>query len=264
PDPARLKEVYQRLLHAAPAASPYDLPPPAPSSGRPWGWFTIGGAVVVSATLWLSKPEPPPALVARPEPPPSQVQRAVAPSVTKRVEPQVIPSSDWPVASPVLATRGSAARRIKRERREDAPALEAEPAPAPTMEAPAIDDAPSPSPPTAAIVESHETHASTIRIRKSNDAAASLRDEVRLITHARKALEQGDWQAAQRALDEHQLDHPVGQLHIERRALWARARCLAGDLAGARRIHAELLTLAPGTALLRGLERACPDVAVAR
>jgi hypothetical protein len=100
----------------------------------------------------------------------------------------------------------------------------------------------------------------TIVTRKV-DPAVSLRDEVRLIGLARNALERGHWQLAERALDEHQLAHPLGQLHVERHALLARVRCLAGDLASARRLHADLQDQAPGSSLLCSLERACPALA---
>jgi hypothetical protein len=272
PDPLRLGAVYTRVLHSAPTPSPYDAPPPAHARGKPWGWFAVGGVVIVSATLWLGKPARPPALVARHEPvvetreaPPTHTRVTASPKRVE-VEPLAVPSSDWPVVSPV-AVEKNVSRRTRRERREEPPASEAAPPVEPRAAVSLSVQDSSPSGPTteptpaAAALEPEATRSFRVVTRKAHqDAAASLRDEVRLITRARKALEAHDWQGAQRALEEHQLDHPIGQLHAERRALWGRARCLAGDLAGARRIHGELLSLAPGSALLRSLERACAQV----
>jgi len=92
----------------------------------------------------------------------------------------------------------------------------------------------------------------------ARDDGETLHREVALLDRARRALAAGDWADAEVALDAHQRQYPVGQLHKQRIALMARARCLASDLPAARRLHAQLKLLMAGTALLQSLERACP------
>jgi hypothetical protein len=272
PESARLDAVYQRVLRAPPITSEYDLPP---SATKPlwssWSWLAGAGGVgmCVAALWWLGSPTTsvPPVQVEAPEqavePIPAHQEPALSPSALappalEPPKPEVarIPSRDWPAASRV-SRRSS--RRAGAVQVEAAPQVVALPVAAPPVAAPAVALTTSPTPAETSDAEPLSEHGYTLSTRESQDAA-SLRDEVRWIARARTALAEGDWAAAQHALDEHLMAHPIGQLHVERRSLLLRARCMAGDLAAARRLHAELQSLAPGSSLLRSVERACPQL----
>jgi hypothetical protein len=264
PDPTRLGAVYQRVLRAPPIASEYDL---RPSTTRQFSWTWLAGsgvallgavvlgALIVRAPREVAAPAreafeartdsarfqafeaevskaPARSVEAQPAPVRS-LPRPEAPAGVAPAHEANVPSSDWPVATRV---------RAKRERRQTERVV-AEP----VLQVP---------PETSDAVPAVRQETSIKR-----DQAASLREEVRLIARARTALAQGEWAAAEGALHEHLIAYPIGQLHVERRALLLRARCMAGDLASARRLHAELRSLVPGSSLLRSVERSCPQLA---
>jgi hypothetical protein len=101
----------------------------------------------------------------------------------------------------------------------------------------------------------------------SGDSSARLTDdllvqEVQLLAEARTSLAANQVSRAEEALRRHRGAFPAGQLVSERIALEVRARCLAHDSAGARRLFDELLLRAPKSSLTRGVERDCGELLV--
>jgi hypothetical protein len=247
PTAERLEAVRARVLLSGPAPV-IELPKPAK-----WGaWWIVGLGVVLTAVLL----RPVPSAMVLQAAPQVELTSRVAPIVhLPKAAPEVErePPASLIVTAPRTHEAPAREEPTSAERRSIAPSTDVEPAPAVVEEAPVPVSAPEPS-------DSAEPAHAIVRAPQREPAPMDLQHEVKLIARARKALARGDWADAERALHEHQRSYPMGQLYVERTALLVRTRCLAHDLASARRLHAQLATWAPKSSLLESVERACPEL----
>lgn len=260
PDSARLLAVRSRLDLSVGANAEFDLAPPRVRVGRWWLWSGVGLMVVVGGLLWTASSAP--TLPVTPAVPAVQgVEARVepvleAPAVTG-VEsvPAITPTLEKPRASRVVRRR-EVASTPRAPSAAAAISLESEPDALLAPETAA----------TSALPIDREdgetsTKSQAVSIRpRTGEAARSLQAEVKLISRAREALADGDWKDAERTLAQHRSEYPAGQLHAERVALMTRARCMASDLEGARRLLEELTLLGAGSSLVRNVERTCTQL----
>ncbi|MDB4990468.1 MAG: hypothetical protein JWN04_5646 [Myxococcaceae bacterium] len=266
PEPMRLEAVRARLIEGAAPAPEFDLAPPSPRVRR---WWLLPAlcvlAIVVGMVLWPSASIPSTAQQVAPRVAPGaepQRKAEVAPAVTPAMEPGR--ALDGDTAATVPAPRVERARathaRAAQDAKSSASARGASSRVSPAAVLPVAAEAPvEPVELAATPARESSTDAVSQRVREPT-SGASLQDEVKWIARAQKALADGDLAAAERALSTHELTYPAGQLQAERIALLARARCLAEDFGAARRLHAQLALLVPGSSLLRSVERACPNL----
>jgi hypothetical protein len=241
PSAERLQTIRQRVLQD-PARRVLDVEPPAHARVRFRGWLLGGTLAVLSNVAWWGTRTP------VSPPPRSHLVAQALPTVIAEA-----PREDPEPRLPELAQRAEVAleppAKVKRTAHH---ARHSRPMPAmphhPPVEARSAQD------------ELSSAHDAPEQRSTAKDDSEDLRDEVAAIARARRALERGDREAAEKALYDHMVSHPIGQLASERTAMFARVRCLAGDTASARKFHRELGSRAPGSALLRSVERACPEL----
>lgn len=264
PDAARLLAVRSRIDTSTGANAEFDLAPPTVRLGRWWIWFGVGLMLVVGGLTWVGRSAPA-STIPRPAPAVQGVEARVESALET---PVVIGVESVPALAPVLDKPRSRAVRRRDVRGVSAPvpprAADVVQTVDKTAAAPVVGPETNTQTPLP-INEERETstkwEAASSRTRVDEAApSASLQEEVKLISRARKALADGDRETAERALAQHRSEYPAGQLHAERVALMTRARCVAGDLDGARQLHAQLKLLGAGSSLVRNVERTCPQL----
>lgn len=126
---------------------------------------------------------------------------------------------------------------------------------APRPEAPRASK-PAAKPKTSAPVPTSAPVAATI--------ADDMKAEAALVTSARAALRDGDAKRALASLEQHRRRFPDGAMALDRRALWARATCAAGDAEAARAEAQRLLAEHPDDPVAVGVRDVCTTKSSAR